>query len=104
MRRGQQEQRCHRAKLQLATAAPAYAPASPALHPPSLLPSLHQTHLPFRSGAFHPELEDELQAALKAAPVPEGQPSGEAQAPGSVCGCSWPWLDPCRVEFQQVGV
>jgi hypothetical protein len=57
--------------------------------------------LPSRSGAFHPEVEDEILAALRATFSPEGYPTPAMRAAGMLCGCSYGWTDPCRSEFKQ---
>ena len=57
--------------------------------------------LPSRSGAFHPEVEDEMLAALRATFSPEGYPTPAMRAAGMLCGCSYGWTDPCRSEFKQ---
>jgi hypothetical protein len=54
-----------------------------------------------RSGAFHPEVEDEILAALRATYSAEGYPTPAMRAAGMLCGCSYGWTDPCRSEFKQ---
>ncbi|KAI7836709.1 hypothetical protein COHA_009485 [Chlorella ohadii] len=55
----------------------------------------------YRSGEFHPEVEDELLAALRTTNDPEDYPTPAMKALGMLCGGGWPWLDPCREEFRR---
>ena len=69
--------------------------------------SLAQPYSPFclalscRSGEHHPEVAEELLAALAAPYTADTYPTPAMRAVGLACGCSWWFADPCRTEFRQ---
>lgn len=58
-----------------------------------------------RSGEYHPDVGDEVLAALQATYAPADYPTPAMRALGMVCGCgSDLWRDPCRAEFRQASM
>jgi hypothetical protein len=54
-----------------------------------------------RAGAYHLLAQDGIVAALKAPYSSAQYPTAAMRDLGMVCGCSFPWLDPCRIEFRK---